>query len=150
MEQENQITIAVVGSREACDYDFVEAKLLRKIEHFITGGFKIAGFVSGEAPGIDAMTIDFCAKHGYQYQGIPANWDRDGKAAGFIRNDEIVGAADVVIAFWNRKSKGTKDSIEKALAARKVLQIYTLPEFPEGAQPYYPTTRRLMKASSAA
>ena len=146
VEQQQEITIAVVGSREACDYAFVEAKLLRKLEQYMSGGLTIKQFVSGEAPGVDAMVVDFCAKHKFNYRGIPADWDTHGKAAGFLRNSDIVAAADVVIAFWDRKSKGTKDSIDKALASRKILQIYTLPEFPENGEPYRPTTRRLLKA----
>ena len=149
-EQQQNITLAVVGSRNAMDYAFFEAKLKKKIQQLAAYGFVVDWIISGEAPGIDAMVVDFCTWNHYNYRGMPANWDVDGKGAGFIRNAEVVREADVVVAFWDRKSPGTKDTIDRTLAAKKLLQMYTLPAFPEDGRPYYPQTRKLLKAASAA
>lgn len=42
-----------------------------------------------------------------------------GKAAGFIRNKQIVDACDMVLAFWDGKSKGTEHTIKLARLAKK-------------------------------
>ena len=44
---------------------------------------------------------------------MPADWDKYGKSAGFIRNKEMVDIADAAIIFWDGDSKGTKDTIER-------------------------------------
>ncbi len=46
-----------------------------------------------------------------------ADWERHGKAAGFIRNEEMaeLGAA-LCIAFWDGRSRGTADMVQRAEA----------------------------------
>lgn len=51
-----------------------------------------------------------------------------GKAAGFMRNQTIVDRSDEVYAFWDGESRGTKDTINKTLRARKNLTVI----FPRG------------------
>jgi len=50
--------------------------------------------------------------------GFPANWNKYGKAAGPIRNKQMLdeGKPDIVLAFHTNieKSKGTKNMIEQA------------------------------------
>lgn len=43
---------------------------------------------------------------------FPAQWDKHGKAAGMIRNREMGNYADVLVAFWDGQSRGTKQMIE--------------------------------------
>ncbi len=43
-----------------------------------------------------------------------ADWDAHGKAAGPIRNKTMIDKADGLIAFWDGKSRGTKNCIECA------------------------------------
>lgn len=38
----------------------------------------------------------------------PADWERLGKAAGPIRNEEMAEIADALIAFWDGQSRVTK------------------------------------------
>jgi hypothetical protein len=47
-----------------------------------------------------------------------------GKKAGPVRNQQIVDKADVVIAFWNGDSRGTKSTIEITKKSNKLLKIY--------------------------
>ena len=51
----------------------------------------------------------------------PADWERHGRAAGPIRNEEMAEVSDALIAFWDGKSRGTKSMIE--IARRKGLQV---------------------------
>jgi hypothetical protein len=50
-------------------------------------------------------------------------WDTEGKCAGLNRNTTIVRDSDVVIAFWDGKSTGTLDTIEKAKALGKPVGV---------------------------
>lgn len=48
----------------------------------------------------------------------PADWEKHGKSAGFIRNQEMVDlGADLCLAFRFNSSKGTTHTIERARAA---------------------------------
>ena len=148
MSETQKIVLAVVGSRAAANYAVFEEKLKKRIEKLELEGFSIECIISGEAPGVDAMVVDFCAWNRYDYRPYPADWDGLGKAAGFIRNALVVSEADVVAAFWDRISHGTKDTIDKTLAARKTLYVASLPALLPDEKTYYPKTRKLLKANA--
>jgi hypothetical protein len=50
---------------------------------------------------------------------FPADWKKHGRAAGFIRNQQMLdeGKPDLVLAFWKNKSRGTEDMIRRARKA---------------------------------
>lgn len=50
-----------------------------------------------------------------------AYWERHRRAAGPIRNAQIVEAAEEVVAFWNGSSRGTLNTIVQAV--RKGLAV---------------------------
>ena len=70
--------------------------------------------VSGGARGPDTLGVLWARDNGIEIKEFLPDWDKYGKSAGFIRNTQIVEAADLVIAFWDGVSRGTKDSIDKA------------------------------------
>lgn len=57
---------------------------------------------------------------------FPANWAEFGKYAGYIRNYDMGKNADMLIAFWDGKSKGTSHMIDIAerlnLIIHKIIQ----------------------------
>lgn len=60
-----------------------------------------------------------------EIDGKPADWDRYGKAAGFIRNAQMVTAgADTCLAFPVGTSPGTRDCITRAQEAGIPVRIY--------------------------
>jgi hypothetical protein len=54
---------------------------------------------------------------------FPAQWKKYGRGAGFMRNTDIVNHSNRVIAFWDRKSKGTIDTVKKAIKAKKPVLV---------------------------
>ncbi|KKL45313.1 hypothetical protein LCGC14_2356910, partial [marine sediment metagenome] len=52
-----------------------------------------------------------------------AEWDKYGKSAGFLRNQTIIDNCDMVVAFWDGKSKGTADTINKAKRSKKPILL---------------------------
>jgi hypothetical protein len=83
--------------------------------------------VHGACPsGADAMAHAEARDQGFHVDPHPADWDRHGKAAGFIRNQEMVDAgADICLAFYQAgaANKGTADCVKKA--RRAGIQVLT-------------------------
>lgn len=75
--------------------------------------------ISGGAKGADSLGERFAKIHRMSVTIFKPDWDKYGKSAGFIRNQTIVDACDMVLAFWDGKSKGTQDTINKAKKAKK-------------------------------
>ena len=76
--------------------------------------------IEGEAPGADSMARDVALSMGMVVERFPAQWTRYGRAAGPIRNQQMLDARpDKVIAFHAdlEHSKGTKDMVRRARGA---------------------------------
>jgi hypothetical protein len=77
--------------------------------------------VSGTANGADKLGERYAQERGYKLKPFPADWEKYKKSAGYIRNKEMAEYADVLIVFWDGKSKGTKHMID--LARENKLEI---------------------------
>lgn len=103
--------IAVVGSRDFKDYEFLE---------YTIAGFLDSDedeFVSGGAIGVDSMAQRFCKENGFDISIKYPKYRLYGKPATFIRNERIVANSDIVLAFYakNRfQQGGTANSAEWA------------------------------------
>jgi hypothetical protein len=124
------VRLAVIGGRDFEDYELMKSSLLPfkdKIQLIVSGG---CGRDWKRNQPIPVVSADMLAERFADEFGIPklafdAEWDKYGKRAGFIRNQLIIDNCDAIMAFWDRKSKGTKDSIEKAhLQHKPVKEIY--------------------------
>ena len=73
---------------------------------------EITEIVSGTAKGVDRMGEEFGRTYNIKVMQFPANWGRYGKSAGYRRNQQMAEYADVLIAIWDGKSKGTKHMID--------------------------------------
>ena len=102
--------IGIVGSRGFEDYE----SLCRELVFFNKFYGPIMQIVSGGAAGADSLGAKFALEHNIELVFYKPDWKKYGKAAGMIRNTYIVKNSDFVFAFWDGKSKGTKDSIEKS------------------------------------
>ncbi len=103
--------IIVAGTRGFNDYEYFSKKI-KEIISDIEGNFI---FYSGMASsGADKLIIDFCKKEGYLYHPYPADWDRFGKGAGFIRNGMMAATGTWLIAFHDGVSPGTSHMIKVA------------------------------------
>lgn len=80
--------------------------------------------VSGAARGADRLGEDFAYKYELPFIQFPADWDKHGKSAGYIRNSEMSRYADRLVAFWDGKSRGTKNMIELMLRSGKPVDVF--------------------------
>ena len=79
--------------------------------------------LSGHCSGVDTMAERYAQENGIALEIFPANWEAYGRAAGPVRNREMVSQADIVIAFWDGKSKGTASLLQYAKKlGRKIYQ----------------------------
>lgn len=117
--------IAIVGSR-----DYMHREKIREVVHWIASRAPEAIIVSGGARGVDSLAEAAAYECHLRCVVYPADWERYGKKAGFIRNKDIIAAADRVIGFWDGVSKGTAHSLRLARSTGKPLSVFG----PEGVR----------------
>ena len=115
------IKLAIVGSRTFNDYNFLEEQINNKYKNNI-----IKCIISGGAVGVDKLAEKYVEKHLIPIIVHLPEWNKYGKSAGYIRNQLIVNDADIIVAFWDGISKGTKISIDLARKSNKVVEIINI------------------------
>ena len=115
--------VIVAGSRSVCDEQFIFSKLDKLLSNKI--GKEDIQIVSGTARGVDQIGEKYAASRGLDCIRFPADWEKYGKRAGYLRNQQMAENADALATFWDGQSRGTKHMIEIAkahgLAVRVVL-----------------------------
>jgi hypothetical protein len=102
--------VIVCGSRRWQDRDAIISRLAD-----LTYGNPEVTIVHGNAGGADKIAHQEAQKLGFFVEPHPADWQTHGKSAGYLRNEEMVTlGADLCIAFWDGKSKGTRHTMELA------------------------------------
>lgn len=90
--------------------------------------------IEGEAPGADTIARQVAEKLNVEVLKFPANWQKYKKAAGPIRNAQMLkeGDPDVVIACHNdlKNSRGTKDMVKRSL--KNDAPVYLVNEYVSG------------------
>jgi hypothetical protein len=133
------LRVLVTGTREVTDG---QANYVRYALNWATEDARAAGravvIIEGEAPGVDTVSRQWAeASPGVTVEPHRAQWDRFGKAAGPMRNAEMVAAgADVCMAFPGPESRGTWDCIKRAVGADIVTMIFPLGPVKLKAFPY--------------
>lgn len=81
--------------------------------------------VCGEAKGADSLGKRYAKEHGCAIKSFPADWNKNGKAAGPIRNEEMAIYAEGggAVVFWDGESKGSLDMINRAKAHNLKLRV---------------------------
>lgn len=115
--QPGQTRIIVAGSRDLNpdSYDVIKTTLQRELGN--TDPAKIT-IVHGAARGADQLAAQAARQLGMRVEGHRADWDTHGKAAGPIRNQQMLDSgAQRLIAFVDKpldQSRGTADMIRRA------------------------------------
>ena len=102
--------VLISGSRTITDHAWIKRVLtdLRPTE-----------VIHGGARGVDTLAEQAALIFKIPVRMFLADWDRHGRAAGVIRNREMleVGQPDLVVAMWDGTSRGTANMIELAREA---------------------------------
>jgi hypothetical protein len=97
--------VAVIGSRDFNDYELMS-------EHLNQIKDEIQLIVSGGAKGADSLAEKWASENSIETLIFKPDWKKFGRSAGVVRNRDIVANSNLVIAFWDGQSKGTKSSID--------------------------------------
>lgn len=100
--------LIIAGSRNFTNFDLLKSRVSAL-------PFKINTIISGGARGTDSLGEWYAYQNDIPLEIFPANWQKYGKQAGYLRNVEMANNAGALIAFWDGKSKGTKHMINIAL-----------------------------------
>ena len=112
MEDKPIYKIIIAGGRDFMDYNLLKEKANKILqEKKVTHNIVI---ISGCARGADTLGLRYASENAFDVEEYPADWNKYGKKAGYVRNVEMAENADALIAFWDGKSKGTKHMIDIA------------------------------------
>ena len=104
--------VLVCGGR---DYNDVDTLFRILDEYIINGKTMIKTIISGHAKGADQMAEMYAQEMGIKTEVYPANWNRYGKKAGYLRNVQMAeeGKPDLIIAFPGGKGTAMMIKIGK-------------------------------------
>jgi hypothetical protein len=104
--------VIIAGSRNLENYLLVAQAMQRC-------GYDVTEVVCGCAAGVDTLGDRWARTNNVPVKEMPANWNRDGKAAGPIRNREMAKYADAAVIVWDGKSAGTRNMIDEMIRHKK-------------------------------
>jgi len=121
--------IIIAGSRTFTNYTLVAVVCLKAIKHIYEHediwGYVFhhdITFITGGAKGADECGSRFATEYKFKQVCVPADWEKYGKSAGILRNVEMAklatekrGEVNLLLAFWDGKSVGTKHMLDTAV-----------------------------------
>jgi predicted Rossmann fold nucleotide-binding protein DprA/Smf involved in DNA uptake len=113
------LKVAIVGSRHFSEPD--------RVSDYVNALPHGASIITGSASGVDAAATKAARANGIPVQVIPASFDELADAAkSAARNQRLIDACDVLVAFWDCTSKGTRNTVERALDSGKEVHVFVL------------------------
>ncbi len=116
--------VVIAGSRDFDNYELLKQKMDKILSKRIANNEEII-IISGTAKGADKLGERYAKERGFKIERYPADWNKFGKRAGYLRNEQMAKVADACVCFWDGQSKGTKHMIDLAnkynLAIRTIL-----------------------------
>jgi predicted Rossmann fold nucleotide-binding protein DprA/Smf involved in DNA uptake len=111
------VKVAIVGSRR-----FAEAA---RVSDYVNALPPRASIITGSASGVDAAATKAARAKGIPVQVMPASFDEMADASRSAeRNQRLVDACDVLVAFWDGSSQGTRATVERALDSGKEVHVF--------------------------
>lgn len=107
--------VAVIGSR---------GLLVDNLEKYLPDD--TTEIISGGAKGVDSSAREYALRQGLKLTEYLPEYSRYGRAAPLKRNITIIENADLVLAFWDGTSRGTKFVIDSCKKRNIPIKIYVL------------------------
>ena len=84
-----------------------------------------ASIITGSSSGVDAAATRAARERGIPVQVMPASFEELADASkSAARNQRLVDACDVLVAFWDGSSKGTRATVDRALDSGKEVHVF--------------------------
>ena len=109
-----KLKLIVAGSRDYNNYKSLENKII-EVRTFYNLSDTDLCIISGHAVGADKLGELYAVTHDTGLQVYPAEWNKYGRSAGYVRNELMATKADACLCFWNKQSRGTKHMIDLAI-----------------------------------
>jgi predicted Rossmann fold nucleotide-binding protein DprA/Smf involved in DNA uptake len=111
--------VAIVGSRHFSEPD--------RVSDYVKALPDGASIITGSASGVDAAATRAAREKGMPVKVLPASFDEQADASkSTARNQRLIDGCDVLVAFWDGTSKGTRNTIDRALESGKEVHVYVL------------------------
>ena len=110
--------VIIAGCRDFADYELLKEECDFYLQNQKPEDIVI---VSGHASGADALGEHYALERDLQLETYTADWKAHGRAAGPICNAQMASVAHALIAFWDGKSRETKNMIDTA--TKRGLQV---------------------------
>lgn len=117
-------SLVIFGSRNAFPTanDIERGLGLLGMEHW-----EVYEVVSGACPtGADRCGEQWAGARNLRVKRFPADWEKHGKRAGFIRNREMASYAHCGLGFWKGESNGTANMASWLVAEDKPVRLVLL------------------------
>lgn len=82
--------------------------------------------VSGGAKGVDTSAREYALSHGIKLTEFLPEYTKYGRSAPLKRNITIIEYSDIVLAFWDGKSRGTKFVIDNCRQLGVEVRVYIM------------------------
>lgn len=105
--------VAVVGSRSLT---------VKDLGKYLPCG--TTEIISGGARGVDTCAREYAKANGVKLTEYKPDYVKYGRAAPLKRNVTIIEGADLVLAFWDGKSRGTKFVIDNCRRLGKPVKVF--------------------------
>lgn len=92
--------VAIIGSRNL---------MIEDLGEYIPS--ECTEIISGGAKGIDSCAAEYARENNYILTEFLPQYDKYGRKAPIVRNYEIVAYSELVVAFWDGRSRGTRSVI---------------------------------------
>ena len=110
---EAHMKVAIIGSR-GLNIENLEKYLPDNVTEIITGGAK----------GVDTSAKEYALAHGIPLTEFLPEYNKYRRAAPLKRNQTIIEHADLVLAFWDGTSRGTKYVIDTCKKNGVPIEVY--------------------------
>ena len=111
--------VVVIGSRHA------PASVSRRILEELPSN--VSEIVSGGAEGVDRLAERVADILGIPVRVFQPDYQRYGRRAPLVRNEQIVEYADQVLAFWDGESHGTGRTIALCIEKNRPVRVIPIP-----------------------
>lgn len=111
-------SVIVAGGRNFNNYDLLRERL----DYFLSKRDSVE-IISGDARGADKLGRRYAEERGLPCVVMPADWQGQGKKAGYLRNARMADKADALVAFWDGQSKGTAHMIDVMQSQGKPVRV---------------------------
>ena len=110
--------VGIVGSRHYPD--------LSRVAEYVDALPATSSLVTGSAAGVDATAARAARERGLPVRVLGASFEeaRDADVAA-ERNQRLIDACEVLVAFWDGQSQGTRRTIDRALDSGREVHVLT-------------------------